>query len=40
MELIEFDIIYLPRPSIKDQAVANYVVECTIYMEDKLKTNR
>ncbi|KAI0522352.1 hypothetical protein KFK09_004731 [Dendrobium nobile] len=34
IELGEFDIHYLPRPDIKSQALADFVVECTISMSD------
>ncbi|KAI0495533.1 hypothetical protein KFK09_021834 [Dendrobium nobile] len=34
VELGEFDIHYLPRPNIKSQALADFVVECTIPASD------
>ena len=30
IELIEFDINYRPRPSIKAQILADFMLECTI----------
>ncbi|KAK3018894.1 hypothetical protein RJ639_002846 [Escallonia herrerae] len=35
IELGEFDIHYRPRPSIKGQALANFIVECTLPIEDE-----
>ncbi|PKU85753.1 RNA-directed DNA polymerase [Dendrobium catenatum] len=34
VELGEFDIHYLPRPDIKSQALADFVVECTVHASD------
>ena len=34
IELGEFDIKYLPRPSIKVQALVDFVLECTISDEE------
>ncbi|KAK3019471.1 hypothetical protein RJ639_005155 [Escallonia herrerae] len=33
VELGEFDIFYKPRPSIKGQALADFIVECTLPIE-------
>ncbi|KAK3000809.1 hypothetical protein RJ639_022457 [Escallonia herrerae] len=35
IELGEFDIHYKPRPSIKGQALADFIVECTLPIEDE-----
>ncbi|XP_020686072.1 uncharacterized protein LOC110102197 [Dendrobium catenatum] len=35
VELGEFDIQFLPRPDIKSQVLANFVVECTSYTSDE-----
>ncbi|KAK3035690.1 hypothetical protein RJ639_032562 [Escallonia herrerae] len=35
VELGEFDIQYRPRPSIKGQALADFIVECTLPIEDE-----
>ncbi|KAK3014443.1 hypothetical protein RJ639_010088 [Escallonia herrerae] len=35
IELGEFDIRYKPRPSVKGQALADFIVECTFPIEDK-----
>ena len=34
IKLEEFDIKYLPRPSIKAQAPASFILECTILEEE------
>ncbi|KAK3005490.1 hypothetical protein RJ639_017357, partial [Escallonia herrerae] len=34
VELGEFDIQYKPRPSIKGQALANFIVECTLPIDE------
>ncbi|KAI0497174.1 hypothetical protein KFK09_020396 [Dendrobium nobile] len=36
VELGEFDIQFLPRPDIKSQVLADFVVECTSYTSEKL----
>lgn len=33
MELSQYDIEYIPRTSIKGQALADFVVECTWFIE-------
>ncbi|KAK3015328.1 hypothetical protein RJ639_007271 [Escallonia herrerae] len=35
IELGEFDIRYQPRPSVKGQALADFIVECTFPIEDE-----
>ncbi|KAK3002009.1 hypothetical protein RJ639_022183 [Escallonia herrerae] len=35
IELAKFDIHYKPRPSIKGQALADFIVECTLPIEDE-----
>lgn len=34
LELIEFDLIFRPQPSIKAQVLVDFVVECTIPDEE------
>ena len=34
VDLSEFDLQYHPRPTIKSQILANFVVECTLPEED------
>ncbi|XP_071723616.1 uncharacterized protein [Rutidosis leptorrhynchoides] len=38
VELGEFDISYLPRPSVKGQALTDFIMECTIPEERKKKS--
>lgn len=37
LELREFDIHYYPRPSIKSQALADFIVKCLLPEEVKVE---
>ncbi|XP_019190616.1 PREDICTED: uncharacterized protein LOC109185074 [Ipomoea nil] len=39
VELTQYEIEYQPRPSIKGQALADFLVECTASEEDKVRTS-
>lgn len=40
IELGEFDIKYLPKPSIKDQMLVDFILKCTILEELELHTTK